>query len=1156
MIGQHLLLRCTKGVYDNSTTPGFKTAAVSDTILKLPSRTQKELNQAIINCAKMPDVAQTGATVFNRGILRIMPYKDALLAVRTFRVNDLCTSSGSVSFSHTYIFMENDRQRILSDPEVLTETESFDSYTDVDARCGGLASKNPILVREDLGMLTHAVPAVSPEIFQECGFRRSSFVTLINAICQRISTTGSVALLLPNVTERDWEEYGGSERGEQLMAAVLRVIPRCITRFFSGVSMWNESVAYDGLKDIKFRIYTGRYTTGLDSKDFSLIDLQNNNITCTGVNSTNDSFANYLWDHLGDQAALTRLHEYIEKSFGEQIDRIRKLPSIMNTVTDLFLMDEKRRRNEAIPLEETQRALVGILSQMGVAIQMFPDITREAKELLDRQLEQVGCNGELEAVMLRTLKDPKSAELEFYGTMQECLITKVFSDNALPETFEYVSGLLGDVRGGASAKSVFRSWLQKKASADNSQPFYLSSDLLQMLIGFYTAKDTDTELHRLIGTLFLDKALPYYWENSKKSCAQICTAMLSPSLTSAEMLHTLYTWCASVANYLQPESERQKFMQMLISYSENLYVDQHDTAEGLMLYKMLFLESNYPLLPEDLPVFPLFVRMMPPLMEEYQRDENCQLVKKWVMQYDELLRKNAAETYLNTEQHLAKYETLTDTARRNSVTKCLSYLETYRIIRIPSYPVKWEHTEHILKRCDSDQVKTVISDMLSNIDKSKKDIKPYFNGLVQSSYGLVFYLNTPEEEVEKFRIQLITVHGQELLQKLVNVTAESAELQTKLQSRYYRLWYDIFQPDSTSHLEGSMKPIEKVRAVQKEIERLSVLIPEIRKAILCDFGDLFFELMRYLTKLALEETAVLRMIQTGIRNYDWKTGYVSRFKPWPAELEKVIEIGLKLDEEKLNTNYLLEEIKPYIRNKSPQEKPVISYMNKRIAKRLLSMEKASMEESAEPKTVLALLLLLMEGDTSGACDKFISYFGRNKLPEDHDAPLYILCALKYICGWYNAGNRMEGFFDSFLAKLESLLRKNYENQTATMLLATWKYYPSIKNDIPNSKALRLYDAAKSTGNEDLAEMYKVRSAASGFLNGSPELITAIVTVLIAPLSVLVIFLAYRADVGIGLAAALFLLLLSTAANAAVRFYINKNSRSKSPKEVWEGGDRK
>ena len=252
MISQHLLLRCKQGYNDKSMSASLKTAAVSDSFLEYSKDFRSDLEQEIIT-AVLPDNV-TVSKNSNRGILRITYLDDVIIANRIFRVLDKCDYRGESTFTHTYMFDDEDRETILDNTYSLSVLSNFDSYLDIDRRCGGLQNCNPINIKTEF----HYHQASFGDVFSECGFTAETFSKLIGEICQVISLDGYVSVILPKVNEETWEEEGGSELGEKFILSLLKILPDCLSRFFSGISYWNESNSFYGIEDIKIRVSSGK----------------------------------------------------------------------------------------------------------------------------------------------------------------------------------------------------------------------------------------------------------------------------------------------------------------------------------------------------------------------------------------------------------------------------------------------------------------------------------------------------------------------------------------------------------------------------------------------------------------------------------------------------------------------------------------------------------------------------------------------------------------------------------------------------------------------------------------------------------------------------------------------------------------------------------
>ena len=434
------MLRCTKGVYDDSSSPGFRTAAVSESIAAFPRQAQLNLNRIVMNYGGVSDSVRAGQGNSPRGILRVVVYSDMIFAIRTFRCSDLCDGRGDVSFVHTYIFTDGgarmDRTYILEHPEVLTRRESFDVYEKAARRSGGLSGGNPVLIDDKLIMPLPTT--LDPgEVLRRAGMRQDDFVQLINALAMRISRGGWTALLLPGITARDWDESEGSLLGEQVLAGIMKLLPACLRGFFSGVSYWNEIPSDKHLQDIQLRILSGSSQTGLDEDEVSLVDLQRGEIRIGTVQS-DGTFGSYLWEIASDPSALRQFHLFFADMFGTEVDRLLKMPRLMDALTQLFFVRIGRET-------DWEALLKTLLEQLEKQLKFFPALTLEITRLIGKICTLPKINRSLEQYLLRVACTPGTSALLGRGCV-DYLLHAVECDDACPETIQYLAeGILEDV---------------------------------------------------------------------------------------------------------------------------------------------------------------------------------------------------------------------------------------------------------------------------------------------------------------------------------------------------------------------------------------------------------------------------------------------------------------------------------------------------------------------------------------------------------------------------------------------------------------------------------------------------------------------------------------------------------------------------------------
>lgn len=760
MVGQHLLMRCTKGVYDNSTSPGVKTAAISEEIASLPQRVQGELNRVITSLAKMPDITATGGRTINRGILRIVHYKDVLLAMRTFRISDLCTHSGNVSFTHTYIFTGEERNDILSHPESLIHLESFDNYANVNERCGGLSSKKPVPINKNLVMPVKKLSPVSSSIFDE--FSPQVFQGLINALCQRISSAGSVIMLLSDVTPSEWEISGGSEKGEKLIVALMRLLPDCITRFFSAVSFWNEDTLYDALKEIKFRIYSGKSVSGLESTDISLLNLQKNEFSSDIT--PNGHFAEYLFQIKNSPEAIDEFHQFITNVFGENVDKIRKLPSVMNLVTDLFYFQKGMIHSK----DEIEKVLISLLKQMGTSLTLFPQMELLAEKMFT-YLTNDACSKPLETIILQLMKQEGAKNICFYSKMSECLIANYFLDRAEPETSDFVVKFLYST---PEYQQWFQNWVRiLHQESQNVEEFQLSESACDKLVVLLEEQSTQEVYEILRNAVSM-----YRLRDDVLSCQKVCSAFLHLWLKRADfsIKHsdkiTIYSGCLFVVTRLQNSglsSELENFNRELKNY-----INQLGSDTEIKTFFVCMIPDSDTLCKNFASLFPIFIKALPSLAKLGNSapagSEDYNNYNIWRKFYNHLLK---SPSFQDDALHADDYF---EDAPPTKKFCGIAVLESNKMESLPDYRFEWKNSEKIIESSPNQReaFSLVNALCLTEVSRNLCVNEKYLMDFCSSPYCCQFYqylvsLNKVPNYVE--RIEAYLRHKVDILDEFSNI---------------------------------------------------------------------------------------------------------------------------------------------------------------------------------------------------------------------------------------------------------------------------------------------------------------------------------------------------------------------------------------------------
>ena len=519
MLIQHLLARCRRGAFDtNAGTNGFKTAAMSENASVFQNSGQMSAVRELLETrGSLPDsLALPGAAVsgaFNaRGLLRISHSGEVTVVSRSFRVADLCDNRGTVTFSHSYLLTDRERDAFLEHPVCAVQRERFDTYENVNRRAGGLSSGNAVPLDEGLSLFGETPPPVSNDIFTYCGFDESSFIALISAICDGVAREGKIALMSEKITAEDWDREGGSSLGEMLLSALYTLLPTSITKKLGGVSYWNDMPDYGGLQGIHLLIVPDGQREGLCRDTISLIDLKRHLIRNV---RDHQIFGRFLWRNRDNGAGLSEFYQFQTRLFGSRTELIRKSSDIMDLTVKLYSFEKTGRKQDTL-LEDT-------LTAFGEHLPSFPEAERFCARLLEEERRDPSHSASLEKIAVQSY----SAESESGSGLSEGLLSLLFqnlkdgqlsgegiellqrvlrsgSQDALDEVSRYLAGLRPPVHIDQNSSAAFLTLICEKGCFERLSEEARTDlvDLLWETFDFYDGLHDRAACER-IGSLIL-----------------------------------------------------------------------------------------------------------------------------------------------------------------------------------------------------------------------------------------------------------------------------------------------------------------------------------------------------------------------------------------------------------------------------------------------------------------------------------------------------------------------------------------------------------------------------------------------------------------------------------------------------------------------------
>lgn len=1115
MIGQHLYLRCRIGVYDRSATPGMKTAAVSESIHALELSAQEKLNQAVVNYSKIPDTvaapniqeADNKLQRNNRGILRVFRMNDAYIAVRTFRVKDRCTFSGNVSFSHSYIFTNQEKADILRYPEALTTLENYDSYDAVDARSGGLNQSNPIPINTELVMPGSAAAVDAASAFSD--FEKNEFIAYIAALCYRISASGSVALLLPGIDSQLWNVEGGSKKGEQILSATMRLLPDCLVRFFSGVSYWDETVRYDGVKNLRLLILSGSNMDSLDETSYSVIDLRHRRLSCKGF-SYSGEFGSFLWDNKDDLSEIDAFHTFIKELFGKYVDSIKKLPILMDTVTQCYLYKHgKNADGQTDPI----KILKNILSLFNAAMLMkFPKILEIVNELFQKVIYSGGCDTELEKKLVALTAPPGASALgDLYDNMNAVLLHQIRSGKASAETEKFA---LTKITGDPSADHISRFLQQCRrllSSLSQEPAKQLHPMMLRFLCNIYQDGKTDHELLNKIREILFAQISECGDEKRYDEILAVCGALLSDN-TPRSYFGNVYD-CMEKLTKEADEAVIQRICSLLSQHIRTLQFEKKDDPQVRLFFSRFF-QADYPKSTYAYVLFPLFVRVLPSICEDHAACTN------WREQYQILLLSDFNMTkYYIADSYLTEYQGL---AKADS----LFHLESCRLECNSVYLPGNEAMEAILQNTPPSGLQTAYAHLLTIyrlILKNGNPLEEHLTLLFRTEHVYAFYLYALENDnriSDALEADILKCQG---YADYLIAAAGVDKQKWLLASHYYRLWKRLWE-------DQYLNDKELTTLIIMEEDRLCQLPEQVRAACLKPFCNEFSEQLNNNSKLAEASTETLLLLGRGITSYGWNEFMKGRSAS--EDTVSLINLALMLDSDKLEARKLLKEAEAYLHESKPNPAPKISHLETRI-KRLI-MEKST--EVSEKRALLGLIYTVMKAPKGAQCQSYLDCLGKLKNKEyTWDAPEYVVYGLKYLTEWHRLANsdKLLNYEKSFSQVLSNLI-KDVKSNTFYMdsLIKSGDVYLHIKDKLMKEHARIVSEAAETMRDERLEYfiMPQEKTSLLQRLQGNLHFFIFPVTLAVIGIMICVVYLFSSISREIGLIVSCICLVIAIAMN--------------------------
>lgn len=1047
MIGQHLILRCTKGCYDNAAIAGLKTAAVSENVSGFPSPRQQELNKVISEHAAFPDVSVRSGSEDNRGVLRLFGYRGVLMAMRTFRVHDLCDTGGSVSFTHTYMIADDntgeDRKYILAHPESLSALSCFDDYKEVAARTeGGLNSGNPVKVKSDIKMPDKELPRFDTTIFERSGIDRETFAQIVSALCIHISKKGWTGLIVPNITEKTWDAQGGSLDGEQIITGLMALLPDCITRFFSAVSYWNDNPLSDVVKDYQLRILSGKYTENLIDKDISLFNLRDGVIN---TEAQAGSFGRYLWDIKDSPEELEKFHTFITLAFGKNVDKIAKLPSIMDALTELH----KHIAGQQI---DEQAVLAEFLMSIGMSMPAFPAIYKGAAMLI-MTIKERGepCSDKLETVIMTFLKKPDVQKLKFcYENLITLLMISVNAGTAKERTIAMIAEQLND-RDVDEYRDQFSKYLEELKNDPNAKPSYSMLSLLfeaQDIPMLHTQKE---DILAVITKCYQNALAAQDYE----TCAKMTTKQLKRD-DPPDNVTAVCRRVVELTDYVTPETASA----LVAAIGEQMdRFEEHDDVIIEMGKAIFGLEEEC-----DLAAYPDFFPLFMKLLRHGIIADREYVEGTWLKQYVFVVRNTNGDEYLFPEVYVGD-------PSLEAYSESLYLIEIARLTANVGYASEWDIINYISEGAlQNDPVKAYenIQNILDcNSAQRKAELLGEIIGTTKM-YGLFLALYKPDSTRANYLLEYI-MQDVNAFDMLIEA-AEAEGFVKKLPDVYVYLWtcvYSAFASDP-SMIENCWIGI--IDTENKIIEK------PYCDEIMSQFAEYFRIVFNDITKIPEIKEDYIALLYRGVIDYKWdKALNLNEQQIDMIEMCFLIDNGST----EFTVDYFIDRMAQLVKSSRGLVPPTVENLylcTKRINRYLNNQRRHIMEDRTDVDrdriTVLSLArMYAQKHDEAGS----LFYLKGICEGEDHwVASIYVMFALKYLYTFESDDSKTVSEFVDSLRKIVL----NSSGAGRNMLLSAESqdaYHTYIQPHLYQDQQKPLYTAAKATGNPDLLAMFEINA---------------------------------------------------------------------------------
>lgn len=338
MIGQHIYSRCLEGYFSRSAVNADSTTVTISSRMFAREEQARKVADQCAGISTLEDVRPVPVQTQGpyRGVLKIRRLNHQITVVcRSYRLHADQPQTGGFSgsgefrdftFASSYILTGEDKERFLAHPEYFLNIQDFESYSSVMKRIEEsrmLGRNGRIEANEEYSLFRSSCREATPRVFVQAGFTRELFVNYISSLIQRISYShysgherDKVLVILPSRFNPAWEKSGGNGYAEQVLAATMKLLPRCVCgQLNANTGGMNEPDA-SVLRGYQLVFMEIGPTGDWRRSEYSVIDLNRQESMVT--EGLNTDYAEFLWEHRMDEDARNYFEEQYEALFGPE----------------------------------------------------------------------------------------------------------------------------------------------------------------------------------------------------------------------------------------------------------------------------------------------------------------------------------------------------------------------------------------------------------------------------------------------------------------------------------------------------------------------------------------------------------------------------------------------------------------------------------------------------------------------------------------------------------------------------------------------------------------------------------------------------------------------------------------------------------------------